>query len=75
MSLGMVLLIVLVLDMPAGGTVADAPADSPWNPTTTPMPAPTPTDHYAGSVENSSSSDQLAVLSGSKRSNSLLTTA
>ena len=75
MSLGVVLLIVLVLDMPAGGAVPDVPTDSPWNPATTPMPAPAPTDHYAGSVENSSGSGQLAVLAGSKRSNSLLTTA
>jgi hypothetical protein len=70
MSLGTVLLIVLILDTPVGGIVPDVPTDSPLNPTTTPMQAPAPTDHYAGSVENSSRSGQLAVLEGSKRSNS-----
>ncbi len=38
------------LDTPAGGTVPDAPADSRRNPDSTPMPAPVPTDHYAGLV-------------------------
>lgn len=63
------------LDIPAGGTVPDAPAGSPRNPNSKPMPAPAATNHYAGSAENSSEYDQLAILSGSKRSNSFLTTA
>ena len=63
------------LDVPAGRTVPGAPAGSSRNPNSTPMPAPAPTNHYAGSAENSSGYDQLAVLSGSKRSNSFLTTA
>jgi hypothetical protein len=51
MSLGTVLLIVLILDTPVGGIVPEVPTVSPLNPTTTPMPAPAPTDHYAGSGE------------------------
>lgn len=50
------------LDIPAGGTVPDAPAGSPRNPNSTPMPAPATTNHYAGSAENSCEYDQLAVL-------------
>ena len=62
-------------DTPAGGAAHDAPPDSPRKPNSTPMPAPAPTDHYAGSPEHSSEYGQLAVLSGSKRSNSFFTTA
>lgn len=43
------------LDIPAGGTVPDAPARSPRKPNSTPMPAPAPTNHYAGLVGNPSS--------------------
>jgi len=40
-------------DIPAGGSVPDAPAGSPQHPDSTPMPVPAPTNHYAGSAENS----------------------
>jgi hypothetical protein len=43
-----------LLDIPAGGTVPDAPTGSPRNPNSMPMPAPAPTDHYADSAGYSS---------------------
>jgi hypothetical protein len=63
------------LDMPAAEPFPDAPARSPRNPNSKPMPAPAPTSHYAGAAENSSEYDQLAALSGSRRSISFFTTA
>ena len=59
---------------PAGATVPDGPAGTPRNPNLMPIPAPAPTNHFAGAAENSASIDQLAVLSGSRRSISFLTT-
>jgi len=41
-------------DTPAAGADSDAPADSPRNPDSTPMPAPARTDHYAGPAKNPS---------------------
>jgi hypothetical protein len=35
-------------DIPAGGTIRDAPGGDPRSPNSTPMPAPAPTNHYAG---------------------------
>jgi hypothetical protein len=61
--------------VPTGGTVPVAPAGSPRNPNSKPMPAPASTNHYAGSAEPSPEPNQLAVLSGSRRSISLFTTA
>src|SRR6185503_4334416 len=64
------------LDRPVGGTVPDAPAVSPQNPNSTPMPAPATTIHYAGSVENASGCDQFCpARSASRRSDSFFTTA
>ena len=37
-------------DIPAEGSVPDAPAGSPQRPNSTPMPVPAPTNHYAGSA-------------------------
>ena len=43
-----------VLDTPAAGTDPDAPAGNPRNPNSTPMPAPVPTNHYAGPAKHPS---------------------
>lgn len=37
-------------DAPAAGTVPDAPAGNARDPSSTPMPAPASTDHYARSL-------------------------
>ena len=39
------------VDTPAGATVPGAPAGSPRNLKSKPMPAPAPTEHYAGSIQ------------------------
>ena len=54
---------------PASGASRDSHPGSPPNPNSAPMPVPAPTNHYASEY------GQLAVLSGSKRSNSFFTTA
>lgn len=46
-------------DMPAGGAARNPPHGSPRNPNSKPMPAPAPTSHYAGVVENFSCSAAL----------------
>ena len=63
------------LNRPGGETLPSVPPGSPRQPNLTPMPAPAPTNHYAGRVENSSLVTQPAALSGSRRSISRFTTA
>lgn len=40
------------LRVPGGGTVPDAPAGSPRNPDSNPLPAPAAMNHYAGAAES-----------------------
>jgi len=47
----------LPLEIPAGRAVPYVPAGSPLNPNSTPVPAPAPTNHYAGSAENDTAYD------------------
>lgn len=42
------------LDIPAGGTLPNAPAGAPRNPNLTPMPTPAQTNHYTGPAGNPS---------------------
>lgn len=62
------------LDLPSEGGVPEAPADGSRRPGTTPMPAPAPTTHYAGSKSRPVNS-QFATGLGKRRSISFFTTA